>query len=221
MSVRESTTRYTKNLYMALGRERPHLHAHLARLNVLYEDLRLELLGVSESEVPFLDGTGVNFRKQYCMRRAIGTTLEFAEAFRLLDEHADFVHVRDRFTAEHCEIWQRCIGFFATHESTLQDIRNDIGGHFGYKAALYAVQNFSPDADGSLNVRLDYRKSKGGVWYEFAEEVAATAMGRQKRPGETSKEFFARTFQLLSECFEHAVHGTDLLTVVYTLDRFR
>ena len=79
----------------------------------------------------------------------------------------------------------------------------------------------SRQSSGSITVRRDYRKSKGGVWYELAEEVAATAMGRQKRPGETSKEFFARTFQLLSECFEHAVQGTDLLTVVYTLNRFR
>ena len=221
MSIRESTTRYTKNLYMALGRERTHLHAHLARLSVLYEDLRLELYAVSEPEVRFLDGTGVNFRKQYFMRRAIGTTLEFAEAFRLLNEHVDFPHIRDQFTEEHRAIWQRCVEFFATHESQLQTIRNDIGGHFGYKAALYAVQHFSSHADGSIKVRRDYRKRKGGVWYELAEEIAATAMGRQKRPGETSKEFFARTFQLLSECFEHAVQGTDLLTVVYTLDRFR
>jgi hypothetical protein len=221
MSVRESTTRYPKNLYMALGREHQHLHAHLARLNVLYEDLRLELCGVSEPEVRFLDGTGINFRKQYFMRRAIGTTWEFAEAFRLLDEHADFVHIRDRFTAEHHEVWQRCVEFFAAHEPELQKVRHDIGGHFGYKAALYAVQNLNPDADGCIKVRLDYRKNKGGIRYEFAEEVAATAMGRQKRPGETSKEFFARTFKLLSECFEHAVQGTDLLTVVYTLDRFR
>jgi hypothetical protein len=41
--------------------------------------------------------TGINFRKQYFMRRAIATTAEFAEGSRLLEQCADFDTIRGRF----------------------------------------------------------------------------------------------------------------------------
>jgi hypothetical protein len=188
---------------------------------VLYEDLRLELIAASEDEMKPIDGTTINSRKQHFMRTAVGTTIEFAEEFRLLDESGDFQDIRSKFGSEHLAEWRRAVDFFAEHEPALERIRNDIGGHFGYSAALYAVQNLNPDAIGRIKVELNYGNHTGKIWYELAEEIAATAMERQKKKGETSEQFFARTFQLLSQCFEHAVRTTDLVSNYYTIGRFR
>jgi hypothetical protein len=197
------------------------LHAHLVRLMVLYEDLRLEFLGASEDHMKPLDGTTVNFRKQHFMRAAVGTTIEFAEEFRLLDEFHGFVEIRSKFSAEHLAEWVESVEFFREHEPGLEKIRNDIGGHFGYEAALYAIRNLNPDTTGRIHVELNYARGTGTIWYELAEEIAATAMERRKKKEETSQDFFARTFDILRLCFKHAVRSTDMVSNYYTLDRFR
>ena len=178
---RTVTKFYSRHLQDALGLDKQHLHAHLVRLIVLYEDLRLELVGASEGEIELLDGTTVNFRKQHFMRAAIGTTIEFAEEFRLLNESGDFQDIRSKFASVHLAEWRQAIDFFAEHEPAIEKIRNDIGGHFGYPAALYAVQNLNPNAVGWIKLELNYGNHTGKIWYEFAEEIAATAMERQKK----------------------------------------
>src|SRR5207249_835566 len=100
-------------------------------LIVLYEDLRLELIAASEDDMKAIDGTTINFRKQHFMRAAIGTTIEFAETFRLLDDEPDFNEIRSTFRSEHLLEWRHTVAFFREHEPELEKIRNDIGGHFG------------------------------------------------------------------------------------------
>src|SRR3954462_15923748 len=127
MSPRTSITFCSKNLQIALGLEKQYLHAHLVRLMVLYEDLRLELLAVSEDEIKPIDRTTINFRKQHFMRAAVGTTIEFAEEFRLLDEFGEFAEIRSRLRPEPLAERGQSVEFFREHEPGLEKIRNDIG----------------------------------------------------------------------------------------------
>jgi transcriptional regulator of aromatic amino acid metabolism len=55
------------------------LHAEIARLAVLYEDLRIEILAASEASLPPLDVINARHRKTYFLHR-------FEAALRLLDE---------------------------------------------------------------------------------------------------------------------------------------
>jgi hypothetical protein len=48
--------------------------------------------------------------------------------------------------------WSEAGIFFASNESLLKQVRNDVGGHFGSAAALYAVDNFEPLAASSLEL---------------------------------------------------------------------
>src|SRR5262245_12622458 len=105
------------------------------------------------------------------MRAAVGTTIEFAEEFRLLDGFGEFAEIRSRFSPEHLAEWRQSIEFFREHEPGLEKIRNDIGGHFGYQAALYAIRNLNPDATGRIRVELNYTNRTGKIWYELAEEI--------------------------------------------------
>src|ERR1039458_1911084 len=78
------------------------LHAKLARLCVLYEDLRVELFGIAEPSIPALDVLDLErdnrfsperigrYRRYYFVRRLIGTLVEFAEALRLISDDNDF-----------------------------------------------------------------------------------------------------------------------------------
>jgi hypothetical protein len=206
---------------MALGRENQDLHAHLARLTVLYEDLRLELLASAEDEMKVLDGNGINYRKQYFMRRAIATTVEFAEAFRLLNARTDFQSlIRSQFSSAHEIEWRECVSYLADHEREIERIRNDVGGHFGYTAALAVIRNLKPGTTGMIRTVINSQRRKGRWFYEFAGEIAAAAAMRHKPEGETEQAFFSRTLAVVGECFKKAIRTTDLLTYYYTHDRF-
>ena len=74
------------------------LHAHILRLAVLYEDLRIELYGIAEDSMPKLDGTDERYRKNYFLRRSIATLVEFAETVRILNECDEFQPIKDSFT---------------------------------------------------------------------------------------------------------------------------
>ena|SRR5215813_6448566 len=63
------------------------------------------------------------------------------------------------------------------HEKFWKDIRNDVGGHFGSKAAEFAVDSFLPNASGAIELHLN-RSGKGGAVLGFASEIVATALLR-------------------------------------------
>src|SRR5215471_14192657 len=73
------------------------LHDHLARLAVIYEDLRIEVAAIGEEPISILDTTDKNYRRNYFLRRFIGTIIEFAEEFRFLNGLDDFALVKNRF----------------------------------------------------------------------------------------------------------------------------
>ena len=60
--------------------------AKVARVAVLYEDLRLENLAASEPSIPKLDASGADLRQFYFIRRSVATVREFAEALSMLEE---------------------------------------------------------------------------------------------------------------------------------------
>ena len=144
--------------------------AQVARLCVLYEDLRIEMTGIAERSLPALDVLDPetdhpdhperigNFRQFYFMRRSIATTFEFASALRLLSENPTFAVLARTFDDYSRETWNNAIAFFdKERESVIRAIRNDIGGHFGQKAARSALQYLRPEFYGQNGDRDDQR----------------------------------------------------------------
>ena len=82
--------------------EKRQLNAKLARLCVLYEDLRVEVCGIAEPSIPALDVLDSErdnrftperigrYRRYYFVRRSIGTIREFAQALRLIKRRPGF-----------------------------------------------------------------------------------------------------------------------------------
>ena len=210
------------NLHALFGCSSPQLNSRILRLAVLYEDLRLELAGTGTSDdLTLLQRSGIDYCKFYFIRRATATVNEFAEAFRLLDEFPEFHNIKANFSAEHRVQWDECVSFFKNEEDTLQAIRNDIGGHFGQPAALYAVGNLHNAGTGMLEIHQDQAKETAGMVLKFAEQVVAAAMSRQKRNDETSRDFFERIFSLLNDAFMHAVRSTELIGIYHILPMTR
>jgi len=165
------------------------LPVYLARLSVLYEDLRIELMATSEKSIPVLDVTDENYRRHYFLRRCIATLVKVAETMRLLDECLEFRAVKSDFNGDLVTYWDCAVSFFRKHERLLKRVRNDIGGHFGQQAALYAVANLDPSAIGQIEAR-----DEATMHLHFAGEIAAAATMRHLQG--TSPEIHRRTHVL-------------------------
>ena len=124
-----------KRLWAALGVEPVALHANVAQIAVLYEDLRIELKGF-EKEFPDLQAIGENYRRNYFVRRSIATLLEFSDALTMLDQSPDWRPVKEGFTPEMTATWVKAMKYFKENHRYLKKIRNDFGGHFGFNGRL-------------------------------------------------------------------------------------
>jgi hypothetical protein len=193
-----------KELELALSpSSRRILHAHLARLAVLYEDLRIEITGVVEASIPALDTTDEKYHRNYFLRRSIATVIEFAETFRLLSECDDFALVKKGFDKTALHRWQRATKFFKEKEPYLKKVRNDIGGHFGTNAALHALDEVGSSAVGMIEAFLVGDK-EADIRFKFAGELAAAAMLRNKKR-KTSVANFGHLIKLVRASHRYAV----------------
>lgn len=194
------------------------LHARIARVCVLFEDLRIEIAGIAADDLDRLDDTSKKGRSLYFLRRSLGTLYEFAEALNDLDQVPEFVPIRAAFNTMATRHWTRALQHFRRHASTITRVRHHVGGHFGRRAAELAVQNLLPDAIGAIEVAL-YSQRGGGAKLGFASEIAATALIRNLK-GRDSQTKVRKLVRMAVVAYRHAVRAVDCITVVYLWDRF-
>ncbi len=208
-----------RRLWAALGVEPVALHANVAQIAVLYEDLRIELKGF-EKEFPDLQAIGENYRRNYFVRRSIATLSEFSDALTMLDENPDWLLVKGGFEPEMTTTWVKAMKYFTENHRYLEKIRNDFGGHFGFKAAKWAVENLSKDAPGSIEIYRSRLEDKAGPRMHFASEFVSTAMCRHKG----SLEFvdhFRQMYRTTVEGYAHATNCVHIIVSTYLYERFR
>jgi hypothetical protein len=207
------------------------IDAFIARLCVLYEDLRIEVFAIKASnihELDVLDPAGEStdvlavgkYRKNYFLRRSVGTLSEFAEGLRLLDDDRDFRKMAASLDRDLETLWKTSVNFFDSKEELINNIRNDIGGHFGCKAAIYAVSNLLPDAIGKIEFIYDHHNVPRDPRLHFAGEIAATASLRHLS-GATAEEKVAGFIKdLIVEAYRHAAQSVHVLVALYLWPRF-
>jgi hypothetical protein len=189
-------------------------HALMARLAVLYEDMRIEVLATAEPSIPLLDITDVRHRQNYFLRRSIATLVEFAEAIRLLDECPEFHSIKMSFPPELRDRWNEGVRFFRDHEQFFKDVRNDVGGHFGSEAARFAIEHIHTEGTGEIEGRDDKT-----VHLHFVMPLVATAMTRHLQ-GMTAEEKFTPLFKDAVAGFKYATDCTHCVVFGYLWQRF-
>lgn len=195
------------------------LHENIARLAVLYEDLRIELIAASTASIRKLDRVDSRYRRNYFLRKCIGTTVEFAEAIRLLDRSPDFTVVKSSFSSDILKDWTEGVKFFSKHERLFKAVRNDIGGHFGTSAAKYAISNLDADTIGKIEV-IDIGSARTKIHLNFAGEIAVVASLRHLTKGKTPAQKFTHLLRLLVTSFRHSTRCVHSIIVCYLWDRF-
>jgi hypothetical protein len=190
----------------------------LARLSVLYEDLRIELFGIVEESLSKLDQLDAKYRRMYFLRKSIGNLWEFAEAVRHLEKCPEFKLIASEFTPEIARYWERASAFFKRNEDDLKSVRNDIGGHFGLEAARFASQHLNIDAVNGIEMLEPYSE-RGRVFLRFSGEIVATAMLQHAR-GKNRDHKITRLVRLARIGYQHATRCAHCIVYCYLWEKF-
>jgi hypothetical protein len=190
----------------------------MARLCVLFEDLRIEMGGINAVEIPSMDEIDRDSRRLYFMRRSLGTLFEFSEAIAGLERLPEFGEIRSSFDPADAVSWRRAVRFFSQNHSRIARLRHHIGGHFGQQAAEHAIDTFGSTECGSITITLNPDRT-GGAILSFSQVVAATAFG--VNVGGATTERTGRDFAMRTIVgYRHAVRAVDCLVASYLWDRF-
>lgn len=211
---------YVKELSRVFASSPPELGAIVARLSVLFEDLRIEEAASRIPKLGDLDAIGESYRKIYFVRRGIATLVEFSSALEMLDQRPEFADVRKRFDEAGLDRWRAAVKFFAANKSYLSRIRADFGGHFDHGSARHAVAEMHPDTRGVLEIVKRYSECTAGVRLKYAMELVATAMTRRRSAGQKSEAHFDEMFSIVRSGFEHAVEAMYTLAAFWILPKF-
>jgi hypothetical protein len=211
-------------------RDRPY-DVHLARLSVLYEDLRIEIQGMIARSIVKLDvldpqsdhqdnpTLAGRYRRYYFLRRSVATLREFAECFDELRECPEFKKASED-DVEVAKTLQDAIHFFSANIRQLRKVRNDIGGHFGKEAAQHAVENLDPKGSSKIEFILDKVGQPKDPRLHYAGDIAAAALSRSL-PGKdlaAEVEHFIQT--VLVSAYTHATQVVQVFIAIDLAHRF-
>jgi hypothetical protein len=210
-------TRWGKLASIFSPRTDKKLHALIASLCVLFEDLRIEMLAQAADDLGRLDTSGKHLRELYFLRRSMATIFEFASVLEDLDGLATFHPIRASFSGRAAHIWVRSLKYFGKQRQYISRMRHNVGGHFGEHAAGLSIQNLLPDAIGRLEVAFYDRG--GGAKLFFAGEIAATAVLHHVT-GRTPQAKARKLMRHALVAYRHASWAVDCVTVNYLWDRF-
>ncbi len=139
-----------------------NMHAEIARLLVLYEDLKIESFGMGKKKITSLSTTNDGqYPQRYFLRRAIATLSECANCMIQLDRNPQFKRVKQNdFSDDARAAWEKAIAVCKKPGSWLiRGIRNDEGGHFGVRPARRALKSFREGTRG----KIEYSQARAFV----------------------------------------------------------
>lgn len=205
-----------------IPRSTPHMSAQVARLLVLYEDLRIELSAVEQEKVPAFDEAGAEYRRLYFLRRTLATFREVHSAFQQLSQDDDFgkLVLRD-MNPEFKKVWKDAVKYFDTNAETIRSARNAVGADFSNGAGRHVVEEMDDDRVGSVEVTFHSSGVGGGSTFHLAGELVAVAMTHSKPAGDNDLKYFNSLIEIMAGAVGHVTKAVHVLALVYVIPSLR
>ena len=215
-----------RRLQDVFRKDDPELSARIARLGVLFEDLRVEYHGSrTDADLP-LDALSKRYRRFYFLRRSLVTLDEFGGALNRLNALRPWRDlVTDPGDAERRRMWGDAITFFNAKKARFAAIRGDIGAHYPESAAMWAVDHFHPDTVGALEIV--YGEQTADAKLHFALELVGSVMLRTAADAghqlteEQVDDFIRGVFDDVTGGWQHAVNAVHVVIAEFLGPRFR
>jgi hypothetical protein len=200
------------------------LAARVARVCVLFEDLRIEYHGArTEAEMP-LDGLSKAYRRFYFLRRSLVTLDEFCGALNRLNAIDDWrIHVESPTDRHRRQMWVDAVKFFNAKKRRIETIRGDIGGHYSENAATWAVNRFQAGTTGIFEIV--YGEQTADAKLHFSTELVASVVlrtaGEQPLSDNEMTSYIQSVFDDVTDGWTHAVNAVHVVVGEYLAPRFR
>ena len=190
----------------------------LARLIVLYEDLRIEVAGATNREIENLDETGKQYREMYFVRRAFATVSEISGALNQINSTDQMQKLKANFGGDKRKAWNESIQFFNEKSLFISEQRNLYGGHFHYRTAKFIIQKLSPDYVGVIGIQLDGLKRSARVVFKFALELVGIGLTTDRKNRDI-ENFVHESFEILTVAMSHSTKAIDAVSDHYILPK--
>jgi hypothetical protein len=124
---------------------------HLARLSILFEDLRIEWGALPENiSLGDLDTIGKDYRRNYFLRRSLVTLIEFQDGLTRVLYTKEFRRAKSTLSEMDRELINTAEQYFKTHGKRMNELRNAIGGHLDLRTIEFATSSFGPAFHGKV-----------------------------------------------------------------------
>lgn len=123
----------------------------------------------------------------------------------------EFQPIKKTFPTELKDRWKDGVRFFREREQFFETIRNDVGGHFGLPAALFAIEGEAVETIES--------RAETTIHLPFATDLVATALTRHLHRS-SAEEKFSGLFKDIVTGFRHATDCTHCVVFGYLWERF-
>jgi hypothetical protein len=209
------------NLGRAFKEGESELLNTVARLSVLYEDLRLEIgeLQIVKADRDRSGEGGDDFRVLYFIRRALVTLVEFRRALTRARISSEFKEAERNLTALESGYIARSEIFFQKHGDRIKALRNEFGGHIEAAGVAFATRHLS-NVVGRITWDASPDKWTMGLECHFAGDIVCGSIASKLQPTADVKAELNTALEMIAQAFNHAQAATCALVHAFLWDRF-
>ena len=193
----------------------------IARLAILYEDLRLEM-GEFRSlhrSVIQLGEPDMDHRVSYFLRRSLATLFEFRGGLTVIRKTAEFKKAEAGLTA----LDARCIAdadrFLQQNWNQIKELRNEFAGHIQAGAVDFALKHLSNEV-GKVTWSPRSDGWTIGLECDFAGVVLAGVISSKLQAGGNVRIELRKALEIMSQGFNHAQAAMCALVHAFLWDSF-
>jgi hypothetical protein len=197
------------------------LYNGLARLAILYEDLRLEMGEFRDlhRRVIELGETDMDHRVSYFVRRSIATLFEFRGALTVVRKSDEFKKAAPLLSFSDAGHIFEADKFLQQNWTQIKDLRNEFAGHVQAAGVEFAITHLSNEV-GKVTWNPDPRAWTIGVECDFAGIIMAGVISSRLQSGGDILAELRKAFEIISQGFIHAQCAMTALVHAFLWDRF-
>ena len=193
----------------------------VARLAILYEDLRLEIKefqGLHRIVIELGEDDEDN-RAVYFLRRALETLVEFGSGLNMLRRTDEFKKAAPGLTALDAKYIADADKFIQQNWTRIKELRNEFAGHIQAEAVTFAVKHLTTEV-GKVTRNPDPDAWTVGIECHFAGILMAGVLSSTVESDGDVREELRKAIEVMSQGFNHVQGAMAALVHAFLWDSF-
>jgi len=193
----------------------------IARLAILYEDLRLEMREFQKSHTAVIElgEEDTENRVPYFLRRALETLVEFGRGLNALRGMAEFKSATPSLAPLDAKYIIDADKFIQHNWARIKELRNEFAGHIQADAVEFAVKHLTNEV-GKVTWNPDPSGWTVGIECDFAGVLLAGVISSKLQSGTDVMSELRKALEIVAQGFNHAQAAMLALVHAFLWDSF-